>query len=99
MYEDNYLFLGSRLGNSLLLRFYEKDNYQVITIDDNEPSAKRCRVDSSDAESTSQPEKPLETLNDCIAGDVAAIKDVDELEVYGNERQTSMQITSYIFEV
>lgn len=33
---EEYLFLGSRLGNSLLLRFTEKDQNTVITIDDSE---------------------------------------------------------------
>lgn len=32
--EEEYLFLGSRLGNSLLLRFKEKDENMVITIED-----------------------------------------------------------------
>ncbi|KAJ8922194.1 hypothetical protein NQ315_004131 [Exocentrus adspersus] len=39
--ENNFLFLGSRLGNSLLLRFTESRN-EVITLDDEEePTAKR----------------------------------------------------------
>lgn len=87
------------MGNSLLLRFIEKDNYQVITLDDddNEPPAKKTRSENSTSET--ETEKRLDTLNDCMASDVMDIKDVDELEVYGNVRQTSMQITSYIFEV
>lgn len=32
--QEEYLFLGSRLGNSLLLRFKEKDDNTVITIED-----------------------------------------------------------------
>lgn len=87
------------MGNSLLLRFIQKDNFQVITLDDddNEPPSKRNRSENSTCET--EPEKRLDSLNDCMASDVLDIKDVDELEVYGNVRQTSMQITSYVFEV
>lgn len=49
--EDGYLFLGSRLGNSLLLRFTEKDQNTVISIDDDEveeSSAKKRRLDNED---------------------------------------------------
>ncbi|XP_053680866.1 cleavage and polyadenylation specificity factor subunit 1 isoform X1 [Anopheles nili] len=70
--EDEYLFLGSRLGNSLLLRFKEKDESLVITIDDSgavEKEPKRARLEE------------------------------EELEVYGSEYKTSVQLTSYIFEV
>ena len=34
-----------------------------------------------------------------MASDVTEIRDVDELEVYGNEIQTSVQLSSYSFEV
>ncbi|CAG9824249.1 unnamed protein product [Phaedon cochleariae] len=93
--ENNFLFLGSRLGNSLLLRFTEKAN-EVITLDDNdEPTAKRSR-----SELDEQGDKILDSLNDCMASDVMDIRDPEELEVYGNQRQTdSIQITSYVFEV
>lgn len=34
-----------------------------------------------------------------MASDVADIRDLDELEVYGSEAQTSVHIASYVFEV
>lgn len=34
-----------------------------------------------------------------MASDVSDIRDLDELEVYGSEAQTSVQLTSYSFEV
>lgn len=34
-----------------------------------------------------------------MASDVTEIRDEDELEVYGNEVQTSVQLSSYSFEV
>jgi hypothetical protein len=42
--QEEYLFLGSRLGNSLLLRFTEKDESMVITIEDNDVPERRKRV-------------------------------------------------------
>lgn len=97
--ENNFLFLGSRLGNSLLLRFTEKENHQVITLDDaGEPPVKRNKPDSA-PDNSNDSEKVLDSLNDCMASDVLDIRDPEELEVYGNEKQASLQITSYVFEV
>ncbi|KAJ8681514.1 hypothetical protein QAD02_017306 [Eretmocerus hayati] len=89
MCEDNYLFLGSRLGNSLLLRFTEKEteninDFSLLEKSLNEPIAKKARQDF---------------LEDWMASDVLDIRDPEELEVYGSETQTSIQITSYTFEV
>ncbi|KAK9877151.1 hypothetical protein WA026_016894 [Henosepilachna vigintioctopunctata] len=90
--EHNFLFLGSRLGNSLLLRFQEKCN-EVIVLDDNdEPSSKRMKTDDGD-------DRVLDSLTDCIASDVQDIRDPVEFEVYGNQQEASLQIKSYTFEV
>ncbi|CAG9764667.1 unnamed protein product [Ceutorhynchus assimilis] len=88
--ENNFLFLGSRLGNSLLLRFTEKANEVIITIDD-EPTTKKIKKDPGDIIS--------DELTDFIASDVMDIRDPEELEVYGNQTQAGVQITNYIFEV
>lgn len=83
-----------------MLRFTEKENYQVITLDDNgEPPLKRNKHDNLPDGGASDSEKVLDSLNDCMASDVLDIRDPEELEVYGNERQASLQITSYVFEV
>lgn len=85
------------MGNSLLLRFTEKCN-EVITLDDKiEPSAKRLKT--SDSATENGEDRVLDSLNDCMASDVLDIRDPEELEVYGNQKQASLQITSYVFEV
>lgn len=67
--ENNFLFLGSRLGNSLLLRFTEKAN-EVITLDDSEePSTKRARK----SKNPEQGDLVSDSLTDFIASDVLGL--------------------------
>ncbi|XP_012280373.1 cleavage and polyadenylation specificity factor subunit 1 isoform X2 [Orussus abietinus] len=92
--EDNYLFLGSRLGNSLLLRFTEKEPENIQNLNSGE-----IIIDDNDSDETPAKKVKQDFLGDWMASDVLDIKDPEELEVYGSETQTSIQITSYIFEV
>lgn len=94
MCEDNYLFLGSRLGNSLLLRFTEKEPETIESLNDGEIS-----IEENENEETPAKKAKQDFLGDWMASDVLDIKDPEELEVYGSETHTSIQITSYIFEV